>query len=608
MKEKIYKSSFAAALALTVFLGSIPAAYAESPAENSYTSTKDFITLNLYDYNGKINQRWAQEKKYPGFQWNGGAYDGSRGTGLYIVDAIDFGNSKITDYAYSGKNHGKSSTSTAVSNAGGEINKLDTSAGVTNRPIGMSRGQSVMANRLVDGCPALADGTSLSWLFTENEAVTKLNSETIDGLFKQDEQSGTYSYDSRENHAQYADNFFTRYESVITPNFIVYPFGNFLPLNDIQTASPVSGISSMADYIDSIQADLGDDSTDTQLSYMLDKYRENLKKAGMENDTAADVLRDFISSGKNDSPGGLADIPQSHLDRLYNIDWDEDTNFFFGMDMSMNFMMPKNGYTGKNGDTPMVFSFSGDDDVWVYVDGALFLDLSGIHRHVGGKIDFVNGTVSYYGLDEKTGDVNMDAEPYASFSFTELFKAAGMEDTTLNSKGTFPDHSNHELKFYYMERGSGSSVCSINFNFPLLPQTGALVGELPESTAAMDNDASMAYLSIPRLELELPVLSRWSYEKLEQGPCRYSGSIAGGDLVILAHNSEFQFGGISGLEIGDELIFTDSEGEHIRYVAAAHEQIEAWEGEKLCSGAYELSLLTCTEDGIDRHIVRFKRA
>ncbi|MBR2473321.1 MAG: sortase, partial [Clostridia bacterium] len=95
---------------------------------------------------------------------------------------------------------------------------------------------------------------------------------------------------------------------------------------------------------------------------------------------------------------------------------------------------------------------------------------------------------------------------------------------------------------------------------------------------------------------------------LEQSPCRYSGSIAGGDLVILAHNSEFQFGGISGLEPGDELILTDSEGERIRYVAAAHEQIEAWEGEKLCSGEYELSLLTCTEDGRERHVVRFERA
>ncbi len=596
-------------LAAAALVHAAPDASAEGANTDSYTSTKDFIELNLYDYNGKINQRWAQDKKYPGFQWNGGAYEGFRGTGLYIVDAIDFGNSKITDFDYAGQNHGKSGTSTAVGNAGGEINKLDTSAGVTNRPIGMSRGQNVMANRLVDGYPALADGTSLKWLFSENEAVTRHNSETIDGLFLQDEHSGLYSYDSRKNHAQYSDNFFTRYDSVLTPNFIVYPFGNFLPMNGIESASPVSGIKDIGSYIHSVQSALGDDSTDRQLSYMLGEYAENLKKAGMDKATAADVLRDFISSGKNDSPGAVADIPQTHLDRLYNIDWNEDSNFFFGIDMRMNFMMPKGGLTGKNNDTPMVFSFSGDDDVWVYVDGVLFLDLSGIHRHVGGKIDFVNGTVSYYSLDEKTGDVDMDAQPYASFSFAQLFEAAGMDKTELNDKGTFKDHTNHELSFFYMERGSGSSVCSISFNFPLLPQTGPLDGMMPETDAAKhDNDAGIAHISIPRLELEQPVMSRWDYEKLEQSPCRFSGSVVGGDLVILAHNYETQFGGICGLEAGDELILTDAEGERIHYVAAEHEQIEAWESEKLCAGDYELSLFTCTEDGRARHVLRFERA
>ncbi len=608
MKHRIFKRSAAVLMAAAAIFPAMPSAHAVGVTVAGYTSTRDFIQLNLYDYNSKINERWTQNKKYPGFQWNGGAYEGTRGTGLYIVDAIDFGNSKITDYAYSGKNHGKSSTSTAVGNAGGEINKLDTSAGVTNRPIGMSRGRSVMENRLLDGYPALADGTSLSWLFSENEAVSKMNTETIDGLFLQDEESGNYSYDSRENHAQYSDNFFTRYEEVITPNFIVYPFGNFLPMNDINAASPVSGIGDMDKYISRVQSGLGSEPTDAQLAYMLEEYKMQLRKAGLINGSAAELLRDFISSGKNDSPGGPADIPDSHISRLYNIDWDDETNFFFGMDMSMNFMMAENGLTGKNNDTPMVFSFSGDDDVWVYVDGALFLDLSGIHRHVGGKIDFVNGMVHYYGLDEKTGDVDMEGSPYASFSFAQLFEAAEMDDIELNSKGTFKDHTNHELKFYYMERGSGSSVCSISFNFPLLPQTGPQEGELPEAKAQHDNDACMAYLSIPGLELELPVMSRWSYEKLEHSPCRYSGSIAGGDLVILAHSSELQFGGIRGLEPGDELILTDSEGESIRYKAAVHEQIEAWEGEKLCSGDYELSLLTCTEDGRARHVLRFERA
>lgn len=610
MKQKTSRCILSLSLAAAIFSSiSIPAS-AEGLEVDDYTSTRGFIELNLYDYNGKINSRWRSDKKFPGFQWNGGAYEGSRGTGLYIVDAIDFGNSKITDFVYSGKAHGKSSTASAVGNGGGEINRLDIAAGVTNRPIGMSTGTPVLSNRLVDGYPALKDGSSLAWLFSENEAVRKVNTESIDGLFRQDSDTGTYSYNSRENHAQYSDNMFTRYKAVITPNFIVYPFGNFLPFNDItdsSTATAVGSITNVSEYINAVQTQLGDSATDRQLDYMLDKYKAALGKAGLSDAAGIEILKDFISSGKDDSPGGSADISREYVDSMYNIDWNEETNFFFGMDMSMNFMMPERGMTGTDGNTPMVFSFSGDDDVWVYVDGALFLDLSGIHRHVGGKIDFVNGMVHYYALDEKTGDVNMDAVSadgkgaYKSYSFSELLSAAGMDTGMLNARGTFKDNSSHEFKFYYMERGSGSSVCRISFNFPLLPQTGALE---PGAASAPDNDACISTLSIPALELELPVWSRWSYEKLEQAPCRYSGSVGGKDLVILAHNSEEHFGGISGLRAGDELSFTDAEGQRLQYRVAELDTIEAWESGRLCAGEYELSLVTCTEDGTKRQVIR----
>ena len=766
MQHKTYRRVLAFALAAASLSAFAPTALAEGVEENGYTSTREFIDLNLYDYNEKINERWKADKKYPGFQWNGGAYEGSRGTGLYIVDAIDFGNSKITDYAYSGKNHGKSSTSTAVGNAGGDINRLDTSAGVTNRPIGMSTGRQALANSLQDGYPALKDGTSLAWLFTENEAVDKLNTGSIDGLFKQDAETGAYSYNSRENHAQYGDDMFTRYNAILTPNFIIYPFGNFLPFNDITDsggATNVGGIENTGAYIDAVRSQLGSSRTDAQLDYMLGEYQSALNKAGLGSAAAGDVLRDYISSGKNDSPGGTVDIPDGYLDSMYNIDWDVETNFFFGMDMSMNFMMPKEGLTGRDGDAPMVFSFTGDDDVWVYVDGALFLDLSGIHRHVGGKIDFVNGMVYYYALDEKSGDVSMDTETaggegaYAAYSFSELLSAAGKDTSVLNGKGTFKDYSSHEFKFYYMERGSGSSVCRISFNFPLLrkdsiavekevlaegelpedmaysfqilkaeseelfigpdaaysvysengellreeltdargvfmlkpgeraefegiaenagsyyvrelltqdaglyhsgveingetvrpkamelngvsfqaldspvmdayggaavfhfldrvditklPQTGSLDGELPpdETSGAEDNDACLSTISIPALGLELPVWGRWSYEKLEQAPCRYSGSVGGGDLVLLAHNYERHFAGIDELQQGDEIIITDAEGQELHYRVSGHEVLEAWERERLCSGEYELSLFTCTDDGTQRHVLRCKK-
>ena len=78
---------------------------------------------------------------------------------------------------------------------------------------------------------------------------------------------------------------------------------------------------------------------------------------------------------------------QIALDNLYSLDYDVPSDFFFGMEMKMNFMQPKDGLTGSDGAQPMVFYFTGDDDVWIYIDGKLFLDLSGIHRHVGGEIE-----------------------------------------------------------------------------------------------------------------------------------------------------------------------------------------------------------------------------
>ena len=156
------------------------------------------------------------------------------------------------------------------------------------------------------------------------------------------------------------------------------------------------------------------------------------------------------------------DETQKPLNNMYNIDYDNPTDFFFGMNMHMEFMQPKDGLTGPDGKQQMIYYFTGDDDVWIFIDGKLFLDLSGIHRHVGGKIDFVEGKVYYYALDLSKGDVSDDA--YKIVTFEQIL---GSKDG-LNDKGTFANYSEHTLDFYYMERGSGSSVCRMNFNLPLL--------------------------------------------------------------------------------------------------------------------------------------------
>ncbi len=114
--------------------------------------------------------------------------------------------------------------------------------------------------------------------------------------------------------------------------------------------------------------------------------------------------------------------------------------YAFGMKVSFDFMQPKNGQiNGKD----MIFSFSGDDDVWVFVDNKLVLDLGGVH-------DMASGTINF-----RTGEVKVNDTVNTSLQniFGKLFS----------------DYSSHTLKFFYLERGEGESNCSLKFNLPPVP-------------------------------------------------------------------------------------------------------------------------------------------
>ena len=110
----------------------------------------------------------------------------------------------------------------------------------------------------------------------------------------------------------------------------------------------------------------------------------------------------------------------------------------------------------------------------------------------------------------------------------------------------------------------------------------------------------IGYLSIPVLNLELPVMSKWTYEKLLIAPCRYSGSIRGEDLVLMAHNYKSHFGTISELEIGDDVIFTYVNGDVTRYAVVGKDILEPTAVEVMTSGEYDLTLFTCTYGGASR--------
>ena len=129
--------------------------------------------------------------------------------------------------------------------------------------------------------------------------------------------------------------------------------------------------------------------------------------------------------------------------------------------------------------------------------------------------------------------------------------------------------------------------------------------EMPEFTLSSLGDIScIGILEIPSLDLQLPVISEWSYPALRLAPCRYTGSAYKGDLVIAAHNYQSHFGRLKTLSTGSEVIFTDAVGNRFVYQVAVIEALTPWSVEDMTSGEWPLSLCTCTLDSQNRVTVR----
>ncbi len=142
-----------------------------------------------------------------------------------------------------------------------------------------------------------------------------------------------------------------------------------------------------------------------------------------------------------------------------------DTAWGFGMVTSVDFQMTDDG-KDEDGNA-ITFEFSGDDDVWVYIDGYLVLDIGGTHDAITGTIDFSTGDVELTaGSYGKIGDIAVTG----SVSTTDTSSSTLSQDNIYDVLGTtltgFASSGNHTLTIYYMERGRGRSNCLIKFNLP----------------------------------------------------------------------------------------------------------------------------------------------
>lgn len=110
----------------------------------------------------------------------------------------------------------------------------------------------------------------------------------------------------------------------------------------------------------------------------------------------------------------------------------------------------------------------------------------------------------------------------------------------------------------------------------------------------------IGYLSIPAVDMELPIMSDWSYDKLRMTPCRYYGTVRGNDLVLLAHNYDRHFGKLNDLDEGDRVFFTEMDGTVTEYEVIARDILDPYAVEEMTAGLYDLTLFTCTYGGQSR--------
>lgn len=170
--------------------------------------------------------------------------------------------------------------------------------------------------------------------------------------------------------------------------------------------------------------------------------------------------------------------------------------YAFGMTAYAKFMQPKEGKLVDG--SPMTFNFTGDDDLWLFVDGMLVLDIGGIHDAARGSIDFATGVVT--NVSNKTTTTTLQA------LFTQALRDQGKSDAEITawmesnmvkasngSYTTFKNYTSHEMNMYYFERGHSGSNCKLDFNLVTLDSSHIQIGKETENVPEADKDKNYTF-------------------------------------------------------------------------------------------------------------------
>ncbi len=232
----------------------------------------------------------------------------------------------------------------------------------------------------------------------------------------------------------------------------------------------------------------------------------------------------------------------------------EDRNYHLGMTMSTRFVQQYGGHTDETQKREVTYKFSGDDDVWVYIDGVLVGDLGGIHDEATLEIDFSSGEVLVYvdgakGDHDRDGEYNKEDDTLAyRKTLRDLYVEAGAKDRTIwsdKTPETFADETYHTLDFFYLERGAGDSNMSLRYNLVTIPETDIY-------KVNQDNEP------VAGAEFELYLASDWKENAQSAVPICEAVTDKNGSVVLLEKRDD----GSQGYPLTLQRLYDDPEYKH----------------------------------------------
>lgn len=264
--------------------------------------------------------------------------------------------------------------------------------------------------------------TSLAYLFDTSDAAASAPGRTathsdVKGLFQLDDH-GYYYYNMRKNFAEYtAEEVQGRDGTIPANSFILY---------DEPAGLRTDGTGSVGNFF----------------PFNTGEQVFKVEDGKLVND---------IYASNNGAAGSASNQGQNKPMINHNL----------GMTMTTSFRQPVNGNVGSN---PMTFEFIGDDDLWIFIDDVLVLDLGGIHSELYGTIDFSTGEVNLGTAYTANGDISAAPAPVRTTTIKDMFDAAGVDTSTGFRDNTFASNTSHTLKMFYFERGNYDSSLSVRFN------------------------------------------------------------------------------------------------------------------------------------------------